>query len=282
MGLILPIVPDPLGSIGTFPETNWRWSRNGADSNTPIDVVQDVTSGSGKALSTKVIGDGAATYRAEISGNSANSPNGTNRGIIDGMERWVGFSVMCSSTSPLLNTFNTTIFQVLQSGGGTWEGSSPGFAGPCMHISMSRGRYLFGQAWDTNLNSTDLNVIKHIESVNIGNCLVDTWTRFVVHWIPNSTGSGLTEVYRDGRLVYRNDTDPNNYNQPPAAQQYIKLGNYTSSWRPPTNSTNGATTSWYHDQIMIGDSTSSLAEMMSIVNSPIPQSIEGYSEFLVQ
>lgn len=268
MAVILSLNPST-EQDGSLLSPDWGFSRNGDISNTPIVVDDSVTYGSGKSLLSSVISDGTLnTYRAEITGGTGStSPIGTNRKITAGLERWIGFSVMCTSnTNVEMNSFNTTFFQVL-----TETSDILGQRHPNFIISMSKGRFIIEQKYDTTLNQS----ISDSESVinrDIGSCVKNVWYRFVIHVIFNNAGNGLIELFLDGALVYRS-TEPNGYNDT-GKTQYLKFGNYTSSWKSGTPSVLGSVTQWSHDYIMIGDDSSSLTEMMDTNTSLMNPSLE--------
>lgn len=261
MALILTTTP---GTLGGFSDANWGFSRDGADAATPIVVTDRFSGGSGRAFMSSVISDGTTnTYRAELSGETGSAPAGTNRALTAGMERWIGFSVLCASENPAMTSFFVTLFQLLSQSSALY-----GFAEANLHISMSRGKFVLTQGWDTTLDAPTIANIKTIESIPIGTCERNRWYRFAVHLILNNAGNGTTEVFIDGTPVYLNNYTPNGYNNT-GKSQYLKFGNYTSSWKSAAPAA-GVTTVWLHDHFVIGDSTSSLAEVMAVPSTVTP------------
>lgn len=266
-----------LGEDGPFSDPLWRNDKSNADY-VSIDVVSNVTAGSGKSLKFSIISDGTpdSTYRSEISsvvaGGSAN--NAIVGSMPPGTERWIGFSCMYDPEASPFTSADSSVFQILSH----YTGYNP--QQPNISIHQMNGRFFLVVRYDLRENSPDESTIQTARSIDLGKCNVGEWNRFVVHVILGIDNTALTEIYMDNLLRARVNS-PNAYNRKDGngvvLPQYVKFGNYSYSWRYAP-ATAGTISTWNLDQILIGDSSSNLAEMMDVDTShPLPKPISGYA-----
>ena len=169
---ILLEIPTNL-TTGPFSDPRWGFSRAGSVENTPITTETYASYGSGQSIVSKVISDGTdQTYRAELTGVFSGAISGVNRGIVEGVERWFGFSVMFPEDNPAFSSFSTGFFQILQTSA-NWL--PEGFAGPNLVLTQSRGKFHLIHAWDATLNNTNQEDIRRINAVNLGTFVYRDW-----------------------------------------------------------------------------------------------------------
>lgn len=272
MALLLTTTFTATANGTTYTDSNGDWlaAVSGAAANTPRVATSATHSGTGRGLQVSVIGDGTTSvYRSEYSGDGAgaNATIGTTKRLVSGDERWFGFAVMCGKSNDLLTLNDPEIIwqcHISQAPGGT--------VNPPLSLVVEGNRVFIQHLYNTT--SDDNPVLA--QRAYVGQIIPGQWTSFVFHLKFNATAAGITQLYRDGRLVYDNQTDPNHYNRTTDSgglgTRYFKFGCYVSGWSstPPASGSARARRDWSFDQIRIGDAASSLTEVSPVIGVVAP------------
>lgn len=269
----------PLTADGPFHDA-W-WLRHDSGGRASLMVTSNYTYASGKSLKSEIPSDGQldSIYRAEIA--PAEGPNAAPMGFLrrmqPGAERWVSFAVMYDPAATSLLNVDMSIFQVLPEEAPL---SDPDyrFRQPNIIISQKGGKYFLTIRYDINRNAQTSSTVITSRGMYLGPASPGVWTQFVVHFILNPLGPGLTEVWRDGVKKVESHL-PNGYNQGSNSMEYvgnyIKFGNYSYSWKtdPPSS---GTISTLYHDMMLIGDENSSYEEITNYEKNSHPAPLKGF------
>lgn len=250
---------------------DWVASTNGPAENTLRLGTSLAHSGTGRGLQLSVIGNGTtAVYRSELSGDGplANASVGITKRLVTGDERWIGFAVMPGKSNELL-TLNDpeVIFQchISQPPGGT--------VNPPLALQVEGNRLYLEHRYNTTSDDSPLTV----DRAFVGFVYPGHWSTIAFRLQFQHTAPGVTQMYRDGRLVYDNTTSPNHYNRTPGAgglgTRYFKFGCYVPGWSstPPASGSARSRRDWVFDQIRIGNAASSLTEVSPVMGKVLPQ-----------
>lgn len=216
-------------------------------------VIREVNTNLGeKSLMFKVISDGTIdVYRSELSGDGAGR-NAANENILgriqDGTELYVGFKVFLPLGMEVGN--DTSLFQMHYD---NVVSGSP----PFLLEASKDGNFKVNHRFNTVLNADRTT---DITAANTRRAPIEfgRWINFVFHLQTSNTASGKSEVWKDSRLIYSNNSVPNNYNihrNPPTdtslARNYFKFGLYCFEWKtnPPIT---GTTMTAYYKDIKVG------------------------------
>jgi hypothetical protein len=101
------------------------------------------------------------------------------------------------------------------------------------------GQYIIGHAWDEGRVTTNAGMSANNTTLNtyIGSYVEDKgkWVDWVFHirWGWNKSQNPITEVYKNGQLVYEKNSTPNMTNDQKGV--FPKLGIYKWDWKSPTS-----------------------------------------------
>lgn len=235
-------------ALGQYTESNSMLVQSIAGTlgyNVFLDVV---STSEGNALKFRVISDGTTgVYRSELSGDgSGRNAGNTNilARISDGTELYVGFKLYIPEDIDVIN--DTSVFQMhfdnVVSG-------SP----PLLLEASKDGNFKVNHRFNTVLNAnrtTDIVAASQRRSpIDYGR-----WIDFVVHVQTSNSSAGKTEVWKDGQLIYSNNSVPNNFNvhrNPPTdtnlATNYFKFGLYCFEWKDVAPEPGQTMTALYRD-----------------------------------
>lgn len=246
---------------GTYshPDNRLVHSINGnLGTNVFLNVTQSHKYSGSNCCECRVVGDGTTSvYRSELSGNgpgTTSANNGLTRGFVAGDEVYVGFSILCDDTL-LSNISDIGLF---------WQmhitQDSGGIVNPPLSLMVKGNDVYFVHRYSTVANADNVSVFPiKVASVPLGKMRVGQWTRFEIRMLLQHSIPGITELKRDGTLLYSNSTSPNWYNNTTRVG-YLKFGIYNPSWTsvPPAAGTKYATRKWFVDDIIVGTSWSDL------------------------
>lgn len=169
------------------------------------------------------------------------------------LERWYGFSVYIPSTWTDTSTDpNGTIIS-------QWHGNNDACEvskSPHLLIAVTQSmRWRVRTQYDAAActTSTSVNRVDH----DLGAVTTNTWVDWVVYAKWSYTSSGVTKVWKDGKLVL-DLTGPNTYND--QNQHFNTIGVYKSWWGISLTGL-PATLTAYFDNWRVADSTGSFADV---------------------
>lgn len=246
------------GTLQT-PPAGWGFSLNGSAGNVKIEKFLVLPNLESAAFAFTVTSDGTVdTYRSEFTGDGPGSPGiaGVNSALTVGTERWVAFS--CWPESPSYSDRNhvelfwqTHITQ--DSGGGRF---------PPLSLYLKGNAVMFNHRYNSNLNGNNDNNAQ-TRAVRIGTIIPGQRMNFVIHYKLAHSAPGITEVWMNGQLVYRDLVRPNWYNDS-GRVGYMKFGCYATSWRG-TSVAVGTVRKWVFDRYIVGDENETVLSMSSFL-----------------
>jgi hypothetical protein len=178
------------------------------------------------SLHVRLAKAGTSNFRQELRVKSV-----TDELPIDGsQDYWYGEANYIPSSSSLLS--ESVITQ--------WHTHDPKSGhSPVLGTRIKNGRWLITR------ESTDF------ESQDVGPVDTDQWVTWVYHVRWRRDGSGLIQIWKNGRLIVDRSGLQTAY-EGEVNQPYLLVGRYTSSWKQPSNSdSDGTMQESFHDALKI-------------------------------
>ncbi|OCA87888.1 hypothetical protein A8F94_08625 [Bacillus sp. FJAT-27225] len=148
-------------------------------------------------------------------------------------EHWYGFSIYLPDDGEENFSYDTEPEILVQ-----WHANpdiGEAEVSPPLSLQTHKGRYVIVQRWEDD-PITEQNKLP-IFTKDLGDYAPDKgkWVNWVFHvkwgWLPEQ--NPITEVYKNGKLVYKRNGHPNTYNDKKGV--YQKLGIYKWPWDDPNN-----------------------------------------------